>query len=399
MQKQNIKIVFRFSSIEFLYFAFFACSTYLTVYLMEIGMDSSSIGLITSAGGILGMIFLPFWGTLSDRLGSGRTPFIFCMIITGIMFCLLPILYSAIASFTVLSIYIPIIFIFRQSTNSMMDGWIISQTTPRDIGYGVIRRWGSIGYSIISLILGVIIGQYLDTGFCFYLMPLLLIPLLALCHERKSNVDYAPSAPSGIFGDSGSKNYTALFRNFKFVAYWFFSLFLNIYLSVTLVFMAYILQYAGCDPSRVGTLTGFRAIMEIFSMTLCSRMIHKVKLSHMMLISGFLFAAEQLMYQFSCGFASLLFIMVFSGLAGGISYSIGPSYIYEIVPKSLNNTAQSLAAVSMCLISVIGASAGGFVIQKYGIITLTNGCGLLLVLVSVLFGCSLFLIPKSQREA
>lgn len=64
------KLILNFSVIEFFFFALFGVSTYLTVYLMGAGFDSDQIGRLTSAGTLLGTLFLPFWGHLSDHAVS-----------------------------------------------------------------------------------------------------------------------------------------------------------------------------------------------------------------------------------------------------------------------------------------------------------------------------------------
>lgn len=90
----------------------------------------------------------------------------------------------------------------------------------------------------------------------------------------------------------------------------------SIYLSITVIFLAYILEYAGCSPSLLGLVVGWRALMEIISMTISSRVIHRFSFPWLLTISGFLFMLEHLSYIFAHGLPSLLVIITFSGLAG-----------------------------------------------------------------------------------
>lgn len=102
----------------------------------------------------------------------------------------------------------------------------------------------------------------------FYFMPILLIPLLFVSLKVP-----ASTAGKQTLESRKPADHFVLFRNRAFLVYFIFSLGLSIYLSITMIFLAYILEYAGCAPSLLGLIVGWRALMEIISMS--------VKLYHM----------------------------------------------------------------------------------------------------------------------
>lgn len=384
------KLILNFSVIEFFFFALFGVSTYLTVYLMEAGFDSDQIGRLTSAGTLLGTLFLPFWGHLSDHIGSSKKTYLFCMSATAILFGMFPLLGSHFSgNLLPFSIIVPLTMLFRQPTNALLDGWVVSQTAPHHIPYGLIRRWGSVGFSICTIFSSFLLDSFFSVSSMFYFMPILLVPLLVVSLKVP-----ASTAGKQMMESRKPADHFVLFRNRAFLAYFIFSLGLSIYLSITMIFLAYILEYAGCAPSLLGLIVGWRALMEIISMSVSSRCIHRFSYPCILTVSGILFAIEHLSYRFADGLFSLLVIISFSGLAGGIFYSIGPCYVLHIIPDELNHTAQSYIAIGTALVGIAGTFFGGSIIAKAGITTLTTSCGFVISALTIFF-----VIISKRKEA
>lgn len=430
---QNLKKGYiEFSLVEALFFAIFSITSYQTVFLQETGLTSSQIGLIVSASALVGLIAVPIWGMISDYLHTARKTFLVSIVVTSLMYGILPIVGNfANGRIKVFFIYIPLIFLFRQASNSMLDSWCISELAPKGIRYGSVRMWGSVGYSVSSIVLGVLVGTCFDVDFAFYLILPLIVLLLKISPKEEKiakkseripakkreralaeNVESAPAktgerilaeyvemvpAKNGekistennkilSQGTARKHNYfISLLRNNTFMVYIIYSAGLNIYLAVTLIFMPYILLGANCKAGQMGLVTGIRALIEISTMYLGSQLIQKVPFRYIMIIPGILFGFEHLFYQYATNLYGILAIMVLSGAAGGIFYSLGPSYIYEIVPGEVRNTAQSLNAMNMTIISIVGSLIGGYVINIWGIHALTTGCGILILILTVFF--------------
>lgn len=378
MKKSSLLI--RFSLIEALFFAIFSVTSYQTNFLSEVaGLNSAQIGAVSSVGCIVGLIALPLWGVISDKLHSSRLLFTIGITITAVAYMLLPI-FSHYVSGVVwpFYIYLSIIFFFRQPQNSLLDGWAVGTLASYGADYSVVRRFGSIGYSIVSVLLGLLIGKCFGLSGAFYSIAIFIFPLAVISLTTKDiSVEKA---------DKSNKIHPALlFKNPRFLVYLLYTLGLNIYLSVTLIFLKYILEYAGCSSDVLGLVIGFRALMEILSMSMESRLHKKFSLCTIMILPGILFGLEHLMYRFAFGLPSIFLIMVLSGLAGGIFYSAGPNYVHEIVSPVVQNTAQTMCGMSMAIMGIIGTSIGGIVIERYGIQTLTTGCGILIVLLTLVF--------------
>ncbi len=381
--EERRKTVVRYSLVSALFFAAFAAASYQSVYLMELGLTSSQIGVGTSIGNLTGLIMLPIWGFISDKVGSPKPLFLLCMVANALLFLVFP-LYAAKTVVYVWPLYPYIAFttVFRQPANSLLDSWIVGETTPKGIGYGNIRMWGSIGYAVVSLLLGLVIGKLMPTYSAFFFLAAFCVPLVAFCLKM-------PATAKTGKGEKKKVPLKLLFSNGRFYIYILYTIGLNIYLCVTLIYMGYILEHAGCDKTLIGVVTGVRALMEIISMRASNVLHRRWPIKWILCLSGLLFGAEQLLYAQCSGLISCLGVMVLSGLAGGIYYSMGPVYIHEIVDPAVKNTAQSISGMSMAATGIIGTLIGGKAIEAYGISTLTTACGCLILALTAIFGASL----------
>jgi PPP family 3-phenylpropionic acid transporter len=388
MRDAKNSLYIRFALIEILFFSIFAITSYQTVFLIEIGLTGSQIGILSSLGAVIGMAALPVWGMAGDRMRSAKIIFTICIAATSLMYVLFPVMGKAFQGNPLpFYFYVPLIYLFRQPANPLLDSWAVSSLAPRNISYGTVRRWGSLGFSVVSLLLSAVVGKYISTSAAFYCITFLILPLVFICLSAKGGED-----------DSGRKaerpGPQKLLGNYSLITYLIYTLGLNIYLAVTLIFMAYIMAYAGCSASLLGLVFGFRALMEIVSMSAAGRLRKRLPLSVIMIIPGILFGTEHLLYQYCNGIISLLAIMVLSGLAGGIFYSMGPSYVHEIVAPEVRNSAQALSGVIMSVTGIVGTLSGGCIIDAYGVQTLTTGCSVLIFLLTLGFIVSLKFKPK-----
>lgn len=375
-----------FALVQALYFGIFAITSYQNVFLQKEGLSSAQIGMIVSIASVAGLVVSPIWGAASDRRRSAKGTFLLSVATTVVLFALMPFLGRIAGSrFGFYVSYIPLIFAFKQVSNAMLDSWCIADLAPRGVSYGSARMWGSIGYSISSLLMGMAVGKWIPLHSAFEAM----LPLLAVLLLVSSRIRMARSERERT-PQPGKRNIGLLLKNRRFLTYCLYALGLNIYLAITLIFMPYILEAASCQAAQIGTVTGVRALMEIVSMYLSARLCKKIPIRYIMLLPGVLFGIEHLCYRFAHGLASMMGIMVISGLAGGFFYSLGPSYVFEIVHPSVVNTAQTINTMNLMLVSVVGSALGGVAIEAYGIHAVTTFCGVLILALTVLFGISVY---------
>lgn len=392
MGKKFRKEFIGFCAVEAVYFAIFANYSYQSVWLKEAGISSSQIGFMVSVASVVGMIACFVWGTVSDRLGSAKKVFVLVVSASAILYALLPFVgKGGTGAAGILFVYITLIYIFKQSGTSMMDSWVIGATSHRGIPYGSIRMWGSVGYAVMSMVWGAVAGVYLGVEFVFYSMIPLMIIFNMICFRQPAELRAEEKKTAdGISSEKEKAGVLkSLLGNKAYVVYMVYAFGLNIYIGVSIVFMPYILEAANCQAEQVGIVTGFRAVIETCAMFAGTKLARRLPLRYIMILPGLFFGLEHLLYQFAGNMGNMLGIMALSGIAGGLSYSIGPSYIFEIVPKEVKSRAQSLNAMNLTFIGIIGTAVGGYVIDHKGVNFLTTGCGILIMSLTGIFVISL----------
>ena len=398
METEKKRAVLRFAVVEFLFFAVVASSTYQTPFLKEIGFSSVQIGWITAIGSIIGMVLLPVWGIISDKMNSSRTPLLISVALTAIMYTLFAVFWLIAPGFLgVFYILVPLAMTFKRPETALLDGWVISELAPYGVGYGTVRMWGSIGYAVVTMGMSALLSAgVMSTWATFFIMPVLLIPFVFFTvkgkEQRKDEVKVPESEKL-----KKKVPLKVLFKNKRYVVYLIYTVGLCMYMSITVIYMAYILEYAGCDQSLQGTVVGFRALMEIIAMGAAIKLRNKVKLWQILVVSGVFFGTEHLLYGQAHSLPFLLFLMVLSGFAGGIMYSIGPSYVYESVDERVRNTAQSFVSVVMAVVGILGSLLGGYIIDSFGIQTVTFGCGIITISLTAFFVAANMLLQKKEK--
>ncbi len=376
------RTLLRFSAAEFLFFAFGSLLSYQTVFLKDtLGLSSAEIGSLTAGCAVISLAFIPLWGVLSDKLRSARVVFGLCMAGAAAATLLFSFLGAGLPAAPALIFLLLLLkYLFQQPTNSLLDGWAISELAPHGVTYSRVRVWGSVGFAFFCLLLGLTVGKVLSVRTAFRLCAALGLALAAWTFAQRGG------AASGGEAKPGLRDFLRLLKNKKFLMYLLFSIGPNIFVGVTLVYFPYVLELAGVSTDRIGIFTGLRSGIEVLTMlVLLTLLSQRVSAGYLVALPGLFGGLEHLLYGSAPGMAPIFVSMTLSGLAGGVFYGMGPAYIHSIVPAALQNTAQTLAAFVTTLVAVGGSFLGGRLISRFGILALTRGCGAVMLALSALF--------------
>ena len=227
-----------------------------------------------------------------------------------------------------------------------------------------------------------------DISLAFVSCFLLMLPWVLYAFKMKETVPLAPK-------DKREKlQIGKLFTNYYFMTYVVLTFAINIYLGITLVFYPYILAHANVNSDYLGLVIGFRALVEMGSMSLTGKLRKVIPLPYLVAVSALLFGVENLIYSGAGSLAALLCGVVMSGLASGIAFSQGPAYVQDIVPNELKSTAQVFNAMTMSIVSIAGTFFGGRIIDQYGIAAFNGGLSVIIFCIFLFFVLSLFLGKK-----
>ena len=380
------KIIYFFGGTQFLLIAMNGLWSYATIYFRELGFDSRQIGLMSSIGTFLAMGMLPLLGVISDRYLSPRKVFLLMAVTLIATNALIPVCALVFGTvFLPFAILVTIRTVGTQVSNSMLESWAGAEMDRLHASFGNVRRFGSLGYVVMSLVASVLVGPVLPTSSVFVIMPTLGICMLLLSagpRGRKLSGDREQKAKKQV----NTKELLGLvFKNYYFVTFLFMVLAFDAFLAIVNLDMSYLMDYAGTAQSNIGVVGAVRAATEIVVMILLSKQKKLPPLWIMMGLSGLLIAAEHLLYPSARGLGGMVAVTLCSGLAGGMYYGYGTNYVFQIVDHRAAGTAMSVLGLVKAAIGVVGSALGGEIIARSGVIALTNAVGMFALIMSVLF--------------
>jgi PPP family 3-phenylpropionic acid transporter len=146
----------RLSAWYFFYFAFVGTfAPYFTLYLQALGYSAWDIGILMSASPVMRAFAPAFWGWLSDRSGR-RVPIIrLSALATALAFSLL---FFA-GGFWAELAGIGLTFFFWTAAHPLVEALTLDHLRERTGEYGRIRLWGSVGFVVAVLGVGVLLDR------------------------------------------------------------------------------------------------------------------------------------------------------------------------------------------------------------------------------------------------
>lgn len=373
-----------FAAIYFLFIAGNGFWNYATVYFREIGFESTQLGLMTAAGNCVAMLSLPFIGLLSDKLRSPRVVF---AVVTGmaiVLHLLFPVVGSLLGAALIPTMILSVFgTLGRQTSNALLDSWIGGAMDKIGASFGTIRRFGSGAFVVASLVGSLLIGKVLPYWACFLFISLASLPVFLLTvSSTGKGFEVGAKKERPV---STATVLKSIFKNYYFVTYLFMVIAFDAFLGIIGLDMTYIMDFVGTVRSNVGYVGVVRAGTEILIFILIGRAKKLPPYWVLLTISSALIAGEHFLYPTMNSLWDMLAVTLLSGVAGGFYYGIGANYVFKIVDHRAASTAMSVLGVVKALIGIVGNGVGGIIIDKFGVITLTTGVGILAAVMTVLF--------------
>lgn len=387
--KEKKKVIGYFALIHFLITFSASFWSYCSIYFRELGFDSRQIGWINAGGSMISIMLLPFLGVITDRFSTPKKMLLIAISVLVPARILVPVIGQ-----TAGGLYIPILVMcvlgtaMNQVINSMFDSWGGGEMDRLGVSFGSIRRYGSFGYICGSVIVTLFLGSiFPNWTYCLF-ASLCVIPLLYIIGGK-------PGAGYTAQGRKRASGTVALLKmvckNYYFLTYLFMVIAFDAFLGILNLDMSYLMDYVGAPRSQAAIVGGFRATTEIVIMVMLGKAKKLPPFWILLTISSLFIAMEHLLYGFQTSVWGIVAITLFSGIAGGFYYGIGANYVFHIVDHKAAATAMSVLGVIRALVGFVGASVGGDVIARYGVITLTNGVGIIALVLTGLFALSCIL--------
>ncbi|MDL2225314.1 MFS transporter [Eubacteriales bacterium OttesenSCG-928-M02] len=381
------KTQLRLNGLEFLVLAATSASSYLSVVLRGTGMTGTTVGMILSINAMIGMIAPPVFGLISDKIGSPRKTLAIAMVATATLWLGVPATMRIyLSGFPVVVGFILVGSFFRTPVGSLLDSWLMQvQEADSRISYAHARKYGSLGFAVMSMISTSIVANF-GVGAAFFSMPILLIPILLLIRQiGDPDTEVAEQAQP----EAREKlQVSRVFKNYYLMTH---------FLCLMVVWMPFMLHSLllpeligdiGKDRSLLGSVVGLRALMEVPAFMLVPYMLRRFD-SRVVIPIGFLwYVLEYALLYFTRGLVPLYLIMMMSGTVFAIIVGVNMSYVHGLAPRGLKATVVTMNGAAMSLSGILANALGGKLLDTVGVrntFLIVAGMVLVAVCLMVLF--------------
>lgn len=376
---QNKKGRFTLSVMIFSYWAMMCTNAFHSIFLQNLGFNSIQIGIIMGISYTFGMLFPPFFGYIADKTQNIKIVFLFSVGVVVFSSIAMPLTQEVrFLSLPLPTLLLPIYIGMHSSSYSLMDSWIISVCNHSNgqLHYSMFRLWGSLGYALPVMIVTYITQQtsisvpYL----CGFLIGIFLINWSSRLekppYEEKSSIKTAKAS--------------SFLKNHCFLIFLLFSFVIHLTFTSSQNYMPWLIEAVNADKTLFGAISGFKVLFEAGTLFFGAKMVKKVPLYKILMLAGCLFFLENYLYCFIANsLFSICFIEILEGLGYGAFLVAAAQYVYELNPRELLASAQSLMVTVNFAGNIISSILGGWIIAVAGVrilFLITATCSLLVTL-------------------
>ena len=340
----------------FVYFTILAAFLpYLPLYLREHGVRELQIGSLMAIGPLVTIVAQPFWGMISDYLQNQVKVLRFTLTL-GMLTMLLFTVSTKLWWLTV----VMAVYMFFQSPNvPLADSIALGYLKSSGEGFGRVRLWGSLGFSVAVLAM----GQFFSVaglGYLFAVTALLfLLSLLAT-----SGLPQGDAAPRRKLG----REAWGLLANRSFLVFVTFTCLVQITFSAYNTFFSLYFTSLGGATNLLGTAWMLSAISEIPFFHYGEVLLRRYGPANLLRFAAIVFGARWVIYPLLTSPGAVLAAQLLQGLSFGLFYLAAVHYASTLSPRELLTTGQSLfAAITFGIGSTLGSFVGGILVQYLGL--------------------------------
>ena len=311
-----------------------AYNTFLPVYFENtLGFTSSQVGIIVSIPSILGIIFVPIWGLLSDISKKQKTVLwkniLMSLILAGV--------YTITKSFIPVLIVATFFEMFRNSVLPLTDSLTTSFCRENNKNYGSIRVIVSMTFAVASFLCGQLIKITNCDLMFFYVFMVSMIGSLIITPtldtnttiEQKENLNLKEDLPK-------------LFKNKSFILILLCGVCVAGLTEGMMSFQGIYLMKLGAGTELVGLLTVFMVLPELFFMVKTKGLIEKYGMIKMIGFASCALLVRWIIYFTTSNPWLFMLATSMHGVAISIITISAFEFIGKVVDKKLHTTSMTV---------------------------------------------------------
>lgn len=341
---------------------------YFNLYLEDVGLSGTEIGLVKSLSPLVSIFAAPLWGLLSDALHLRRR-LLFITIGGTLPVMLLLSRATHLAGLTALNT----LYAFLAAPAMPLLTSITLEMLGRNrVGYGQLRLWGAVGWGVMAPLAGWMVRSW-GLQWVFYGYVILMGSSLFL-------VTRVPDVEAPV-GEGLGRSLRMLFGRRDLLLFMISVLVVGVGNAVMSNFLVLFLVRLGGSETLYGLSLTVTTMSEIPVYFYSAPLLRRLGTRTMVLFSFAVYVLQILLCAQLSNPLWILPLQLLGGVAFGGLWSAGVAYVAEQTPPGLEATAQSVfGMVFMSLASSVGATVGGVLYDSVGPVTMFRLAGLVALL-------------------
>lgn len=345
---------------------------YAALYYQHLGFSGISLGLLTALPALGTALTGPFWGMAADTLGAHRAILRIVLTIGAVVTLAL----TQVTTYVPFLLTLGVLAFALVPVPALWDSYAVSTIERGGRSYGSLRIFGSLGFTVMVMVMGILMAGGLSNRFLF---------AYAICHI----LALASTLPLPRLGERQSRRFfdglgairtRKSFLLLLVVAYLIASgvAMINMYLGIHI-------RGLGGGTEVVGTAFAVSALSELPIIGLGAVIMTRIGVKRMVTIALGFYILRFIVLAAAPVAGWVIFAQAFHGLSFGMFLVASVNLAHRLVGKDLAATAQALlGTMSFGFGNITGSIVGGTLIDIIGTRALYTGViGLMVVALAV----------------
>ncbi len=362
---------------------FFYWMTNLSIYsfssafLLPNGFSSSMVGVVMTLGSIGSLVLEPVLADAADH-SKKLTLSKITAVLSGLLILGLGGLIAFQGSSTALFVFYMLCYILQTIMHPLINEMNFRlEQAGHKMNYGAARAMGSLGYSLMSAVLGVLTERY-----GIVMIPLLTILVLAVILVFLFSLEKTFQRDAGLNTDSRMEQTSSQSGSLAAFAKKYRRLLLLTAGGACLMFCSnacgtYLLQivtHVGGTTENMGFALSAAAASEIPVMMLFERLRKRFSTRTLLRVCGIGFIVKHAILLAAKNYGMVLFSQLFQMFSFALYIPAIVAYMHEHTAPEDAVKGQSLMPISSSAAGLAGNFAGGFMIDRLGVPSFLWAC-------------------------
>lgn len=335
-----------------------------TVYLVSTGRSASDIGILIAVANITGALLQPVAAELADRTeGLTLSQLVLILAGAGVLGSLWLFLTDGVLTLILYGGLVALLHVIMPLMNAL--GMAYNNSGQR-CNFGLARAMGSLGFALISYVLGILVDRWGSWTIPLTAGGLFLILVLVMALGQQPLLD--PKDPGPVQGIPKGVSLKALMTGYP----GFLAVLAGVFLiygfhNITNIYLIQIMETVGGSAREMGITIGLAAVLELPAMIFFSRLHRRLGSSRILQLSSVFWVMKSLGYLLAGRVGHIYATQLFQALAfapftPGVVY-----YTDELMADRDKVRGQAYMATANTLGGVLGSLSGGFFLDFRGV--------------------------------